>query len=76
MKEKTNFKYMYALTKRVLDDETVKFEIIGKDSFKWAEASNPKGALFGALATGINLKDIEINMYVPDFSQVLARANG
>lgn len=76
MTDKKEFKYMYSLLRRVLDDETIKFEIIGKDGFKWAEASNPKGALFGALALGINLRDIEINTFVPDFGQVLARANG
>ena len=75
-RNKKEFKYMYSLIKRVLDDETVKFEVVGKDNFKWSEATNPKGALFGAMASGVSLKDIEINMFVPDFGQVLARANG
>ena len=76
MTDKKTFRYMYSLIKRVLDDETIKFEIIDKDGFKWSEATNPKGALFGALAVGINLHDIEINTFVPDFGQVIARANG
>ena len=67
---------MYSLIRRVMQDESVKFEVIGYDGFKWSEATNPKGALFGAMASGVNLKDIEINMFVPDFGQVLARANG
>ena len=67
---------MYSLIKRVLDDENERFEVVGKDGFKWSEATNPKGALFGALAVGINLHDIEINTFVPDFGQVIARANG
>lgn len=76
MSNKKEIKYMYFLVRRILDDENEKFEIVGKDGFKWSEASNAKGALFGALATGINLRDIKIDMYVPDFNQVLARANG
>lgn len=76
MTEKKTFRYMYSLIKRVLDDETVRFEVISKDGFKWSQATNPKGALFGALAVGINLHDIEINTFVPDFGQVIARANG
>jgi hypothetical protein len=76
MSDKKTFKYMYSLIKRVLDDETVKFEVVGKDGFKWGNSSSPKGALFDALAVGINLSDIEINMYVPDFGDVIVRANG
>lgn len=76
MSDKKTFKYMYSLIKRVLDDETVKFEVVGKDGFKWGDSSSPKGALFDALAVGINLKDIEIGMFVPDFGEVLQRANG
>lgn len=76
MSDKKTFRYMYSLIRRVLDDETVKFEVIGKDGFKWGNSSSPKGALFDALAVGINLSDIEINMYVPDFGDVIARANG
>lgn len=71
------FVYMYTLVRRVLDDEKVSFEIRGKsDDFKWSEASNPKGALMGALACGVQLNDIEIGMYVPDFNEVLMRAGG
>lgn len=76
MSDKKTFRYMYSLIRRVLDDETVKFEVIGKDGFKWGNSSSPKGALFDALAVGISLSDIEINMYVPDFGDVIARANG
>ena len=75
MSEK-NFRYMYFLVEKVLNDESKRFEVIGKDGFKWGDSSSPKGALFDALAVGVNLKDIEINMFVPDFGQVLARANG
>lgn len=76
MTEKQTFKYMYFLVHKAIDDENERFEVIGKDGFKWSEATNPKGALFGALAVGINLRDIEINTFVPDFGQVIARANG
>lgn len=76
MASKQNFKYMYYLVKEVLSDEKEKFKVIDSDGFEWAEAEAPKGALMGALAVGVNLKDIEINMFVPDFNQVLARANG
>jgi hypothetical protein len=76
MSDKKQFKYMYHLVHKAIDEENSKFEIIGNDGFKWAEASNPKGALFGALAIGIKLNDVEINTFVPDFEQVIARANG
>ena len=76
MSDKTNFKYMYTLVKRVLDDDEIKFEIIDKDGFKWNEASTPKGALLGGLACGLQLRDIEIPMFVKDFGDVLARAGG
>ena len=75
MNEK-NFRYMYFLVEKVLDDESKRFEVVGNDGFKWGDSSSPKGALFDALAVGINLKDIEIGMYVPDFGEVLQRANG
>ena len=76
MADKKQFKYMYHLVHKAIDEKNSKFEIVGNDGFKWAEASNPKGALFGALAIGIKLNDIEINTFVPDFGEVISRANG
>lgn len=70
------FKYMYTLIRRVLDDEKVNFCIEGTDGFVWAEASTPAGALMGGLACGLKLRDINIPMFVPDFNKVLLRAGG
>ena len=59
-----------------MTDEQTSFKVVGKDGFEWSEASNAKGALMGALACGVQLRDIEINDFVPGFNEVLARAYG
>lgn len=76
MAKKNEFVYMYTLVRRVLDDEKVNFCIEGTDGFTWSEASTPAGALMGGLACGLQLRDINIPMFVPDFGKVLSRAGG
>ena len=73
---KTEKEFLYSLFRKMTDEQKESFKVVGKDGFEWAEASSPKGALFGALACGVPLRDIEINMYVPDFNEVLNRAYG
>lgn len=68
--------FLYTLFRSTKTDEQESFKVIGKDGFEWSEASSPKGALFGALACGVPLRDIKIDMYVPDFNEVLSRAHG
>ena len=76
MENKNEFVYMYFLTKKVMEDNKVKFEVKGEDGFTWAEAGTPAGALMGSLACGLQLRDIKIPMFVPDFGKVLSRAGG
>lgn len=45
--------------KTILDEETKKFQVIGKDGWMWAEATTPKGAVQGALACGVPLSKID-----------------
>lgn len=45
--------------KTILDEETQKFQIIGKDGWMWAEATTAKGAVQGALACGVPLSKID-----------------
>ena len=52
--------------KTILDKETQKFQVIGKDGWIWAEATTPKGAVQGALACGVPLKKIDFgNNFIP-----------
>ena len=45
--------------KTILDEETKKFQVIGKDGWMWSEATTPKGAVQGALACGVLLSKID-----------------
>lgn len=45
--------------KTILDEETKRFQVIGKDGWMWAEATTPKGAVQGALACGVPLSKID-----------------
>ena len=45
--------------KTILDEETKKFQVIGKDGWMWAESTTPKGAVQGALACGVPLSKID-----------------
>ena len=74
--DEKEFVYTYKLMKEALDENKITFKVIGPDGFKWSEASNAKGALLGAIGSGVQLRDIEIKMFVRDFGEVLARAYG
>ena len=45
--------------KTVLNEVTERYEVIGKDGWRWAEATTPKGAVQGALACGVPLSKID-----------------
>ena len=75
MDKKVEKEFLYSLFKN-MENEKESFKVIGKDGFEWSEASNAKGALMGALACGLQLRDIEINQFIPGFNEVLARAYG
>ncbi len=47
--------------KVILNKITEKYEVIGNDGFIWSEATNATGAVNGALACGVQLKDISYN---------------
>lgn len=47
--------------KVILNKITEKYEVIGNDGFIWSEATNATGAVNGALACGVQLKDINYN---------------
>ena len=56
IKSKDLFKF-----KVILNKITEKYEVIGDDGWIWAEATNATGAVNGALACGVPLKDISYN---------------
>lgn len=45
--------------KTVLNEVTERYEVIGKDGWRWSEATTPKGAVQGALACGVPLRKID-----------------
>lgn len=47
--------------KVVMNELTEKFEVLGKDNWRWAEATTPKGAVQGALACGVPVSKIDFN---------------
>ena len=54
----------------VLNEFTSKFEVIGQDDFVWAEATSPTGAVNGALACGVPLKEINYNGHYVKFREL------
>lgn len=45
--------------KVVMNELTEKYEVLGKDEWRWAEATTPKGAVQGALACGLPVSKID-----------------
>ena len=59
------------------DEQEESFTVSDKDGFEWSTATNAKGALYGALACGIQLNDINFNgIYIKGLNDVRARAYG
>lgn len=47
--------------KVVMNELTEKYEVLGKDKWRWAEATTPKGAVQGAIACGVPVSKIDFN---------------
>lgn len=43
------------------EEEAPVFRVVDEDNFRRAEARTPRGAVLGALACGIQLRDIDFN---------------
>lgn len=54
----------------VLDEFTSKFQVIGADDFIWSEATSATGAVNGALACGVPLRDINYNGHYVKFKEL------
>ena len=57
--KKTFYNFKVAI-KGVKDDLTI-YQVIGKDGWKWSEATTPLGAVQGAKACGIPVSQIDFN---------------
>ena len=45
----------------VVECEAPVFRVVDEDNFRRAEARTPRGAVLGALACGVQLRDIDFN---------------
>lgn len=42
-------------------DKQNKYQVIDNKNWRWSEATNARGAVLGALACGVQLRDINFN---------------
>lgn len=62
MSSKDNFKYIITKTVVINDEETIeKYKIVNEDDEVFSDSYSTKGAVIGAMAVGISLRDINFN---------------
>ena len=60
----------YKVVSEQIADELRKYKVVGPDNFVWATATTATGAVQGALAVGVPLRNIDYNKNYVDFNKI------